>query len=577
MQKVSKITTYILIAIFALAILVSALLVNPSYVYAENTSVVIDLNDVSKFDAYNDVFAYTYNNSLYVVKDNTIFSYPNAFVGSCTGLEINATNILLLANNSGENKLYYYDYSGHGIKSATSKLGALGSSFSAIFSNTNGDFYLIRNFSLSQNQIKKFKENTAVADLEQVQLIDPSYAITSYAYIAATTSLYAVIDSKLYVANTGDPIAKDSSNEFTQITDITTATHLTSSIDAVIVNATSGIYKISIPTNDATLLTSTQNGSGEISAVTINEKQYIFTCEGKAITQYLYDGTSCSYYNKFNNSEYVHPITFDLQYVAKLDASSVNVYSSPRNMQITSTLNQNDYFLVLTKVTNEESGEYYYVVKADSTKGYIKSTEAFTKINPNTDVTSLTIGLYAQGLHKETNIYTSPYVGADVLAIVSIYDEIVVLSNVAQEEDTQVWNYYKVSYVKDGEIITGYVNKNDVSPYTSLTPPTVLKTVKISTESIGALVYLYALPSEESTQVAALTDGEELDLAEEYNKDSTWTKVVYKDNYAYVLTSQISQKGLTAVQITLIAVSSVVVVVSIIMGTIIAKRRKIGF
>ena len=147
----------------------------------------------------------------------------------------------------------------------------------------------------------------------------------------------------------------------------------------------------------------------------------------------------------------------------------------------------------------------------------------------------------------------------------------------AQDGDDQVWNYYKVSYVQNGEILTGYVKVTEVSPYTSLKAPSVLSTVKISSGSIGAVVYLYALPSEDSAQVAALTDGEELDLAEEYNKDSTWTKVVYKDMYAYVHTNQIAKKGLTAVQITLIVVASVVVTASVVMLIVLRKKRKIGF
>ena len=248
-------------------------------------------------------------------------------------------------------------------------------------------------------------------------------------------------------------------------------------------------------------------------------------------------------------------------------------------MQKTSTLSLNDYFLVLTQITYQDSNSsFYYVTKQDGTKGYLKAQSAtFTKIDPNSDAKSLAIGLYAQGLFPETTVYKYPYANAEALTTIVGYDELIVVDNVAQEGDTQVWNYYKISYVSNGEIFTGYVKVTDVSPYTRLTAPTVLKTVKISAESIGSLVYLYALPSEESTQVAALTDGEELNLAEEFNKDAKWTKVIYKDTYAYVLTSQISQKGLTALQITLIVISCVIVAASVVMIIVMKKKRKIGF
>ena len=246
-------------------------------------------------------------------------------------------------------------------------------------------------------------------------------------------------------------------------------------------------------------------------------------------------------------------------------------------MEVISNISTNEYFMVLCSVNSEESGDYYYIVRKDGTMGYIKSNAAFERINPNTDITTLKIGLYAQPLFPNTKIYKYPYSESEVLSDTTIYDELIVIDNVAQEGETQVWDYYTVSFVKDGNIQTGYVKASEVSPYTSLKAPSILSTVKISSGAIGAVVYLYALPSETSAQVAQLIDGEELDLAEEYNKDSEWTKVVYKDKYAYVKTSQIEQKGLTPVQITLIVVSVVVFAVSIVMIIILRKKRKIGF
>ncbi len=344
----------------------------------------------------------------------------------------------------------------------------------------------------------------------------------------------------------------------------------------VFVNSQNGIYKIDPSTKAATKVGQAPLGTGKICYASISDKDYVFVCEQRAIIQYSYNGSSCEYYNKFNNSEYVHPTNFDLLYVAKATASS-NVYSSPRNLQVISNISTNEYFMVLCSVNSEESGNYFYVVRKDGTMGYIKSNSEFTQIQANKDVTTLKIGLYAQPLFPNTKIYKYPYSESEVLSDTTIYDELIVIDNVAQEGETQVWDYYTVSFVKDGSIQTGYVKASEVSPYTSLKAPSILSTVKISSGAIGAVVYLYALPSETSAQVAQLIDGEELDLAEEYNKDSEWTKVVYKDKYAYVKTAQIEPKGLTPVQITLIVVSVVVVAVSVVMIIILRKKRKIGF
>ena len=548
----------------------------PTQVYAENTSIKIDLLDDSKFDAYNDVFAYTYGTTIYVVQNDVLKPYRDAFVGECLGIEVNDKNVLVFAKNGTSTTITYYDYDANGIKSAKTKLGTLDMPISNIYGDDEGNFYLVCNFSTSINVMKVFKENTSIQNMPSAgQTIDTSYKISSY-YFDKASSLYAIIENKVYVANASLPIAPDSSNKFIQIEGIDAAYSLSMSQNEIFVNSQNGIYKIDPATKAATKVGQAPLGTGKICYTSIKDKDYVFVCEQKAIIQYSYNGTTCEYYNKFNNSEYVHPTNFDLLYVAKATAAS-NVYSSPRNLQVISNISANEYFMVLCSVNSEESGNYFYIVRKDGTMGYIKSSTEFTQIPANKDVTTLKIGLYAQPLFPNTKIYKYPYSDSEILSDTTIYDELIVLDNVAQEGENQVWDYYTVSFVKDGAIQTGYVKASEVSPYTSLKAPAILSTVKISSGAIGAVVYLYALPSESSAQVAQLIDGEELDLAEEYNKDSEWTKVVYKDIYAYVKTSQIEPKGLTPVQITLIVVSVVVVAVSVVMVIILRKKRKIGF
>ena len=579
MLKANKSLIVISIFIFALIIATSFVL-SQNYAYAQNESLVVDLNETSKFDVYNDIFAFTFDNSLYIADDDKIYPFPNAFTGNCIGLVINDKNILVLAKDASTYTIYYFDYDDHGIKSAQSKLGILSTlTVTKLFKDEQANFYFAWNYSTDISFISPFKENLSdIASISGTE-VGTSYQVQEYAYHKDSGYVYALIGGEIYRANFPSviDIKPSSGNEFVKVTTISNASSISCFGTEVFANTTSGIFKFDISTLDASASLAATAGTGKIVVSEIESQKYVFICENNAITQYLYDGTTCSYFNKFNNNAYVAPTTFDLLYVAKLTSTNCKMYTSPRNMQEKSSLNQGDYFLVLTRVENADSGTYYYIAKADGTTGYIKDSTEFTQVAANTDARSLKIGLYAQGLFPTTTIYKYPYPTSETLLEIEGYDELVVISNVAQDGNTQVWNYYQVSYVKDGEIFTGYVKVTDVSPYTSLVAPTVLKTVKISTGSIGAVVYLYALPSEESTQIATLTDGEELDLAEEYNKNSTWTKVIYKDTYAYVLTSQISQKGLTAVQITLIVISSIVVVVSIVMGVLMSKKRKIGF
>ena len=577
MLEVSKAKVFIAFILLALIIVAAIFAMPQTQVFAENTSVIIDLNSASKFDAFNDVFAYTYGTTLYVVKDNFIYPFKNAFVGDCVSIEINATNILVLAKNGSDTSLYYFTYNENGIKSEKSKLGKPNMSVSYLFSDDAGKFYIYCNKVSTKYLFLIFEENKDFDKFDPAGTIDtPDAALTHYQRYNDTKDAFAIKNSKVYVGH-NYTLGIDTWEE---ITTVQNASDITIAHNEIFVNTSTGIYKLDPSTYAATKIGKDSTGAGEIAFAQIDiqgtQKDFLFVCENNSVVQYLYTGTTCEYYNKFNNSEYVHPTNYDLVYVAKA-TNTADLYSSPRNMQVTSSLELNEYFLVLCQVNSEESGSYFYIAQQDGTKGYIKSTTSFERINPNSNVQSLKIGLYAQALFPSVSIYKYPYSGAEVLTDVTIYDELIVKDNVAEDNGAQVWNYYKVSYVQDGQILTGYVKITEVSPYTSLKAPSVLSTVKISSGSIGALVYLYALPTEDSAQVAALTDGEELDLAEEYNKDSTWTKVVYKGMYAYVQTSQIAKKGLTAVQITLIVVSCVVVAVSVVLILVLRKKRKIGF
>ena len=154
MLKANKVLLTITVFLFALIVVATSFAFSNNFAYAQNTSLEIDLNETSKFDVYNDVFAYTYGTSVCFAKDNVIKSFPNAFSGTCIGLTINAKNILLLAKNGTSYALYYFDYDEYGIKSAKDKLGALDTTseiITALFKDDTGKFYFVRNYSSDMN------------------------------------------------------------------------------------------------------------------------------------------------------------------------------------------------------------------------------------------------------------------------------------------------------------------------------------------------------------------------------------------------------------------------------------------
>ena len=77
-RNVNKYLSIILVALLLIAAIFAFI---PTQVYAENTSIKIDLTDDSKFDAFNDVFAYTYGTTIYVVENDEMQPFRDAFVG----------------------------------------------------------------------------------------------------------------------------------------------------------------------------------------------------------------------------------------------------------------------------------------------------------------------------------------------------------------------------------------------------------------------------------------------------------------------------------------------------------------
>ncbi len=530
-------------------------------VYAENTDVIIDLSDDSLFDAYNDSFVYTYGTSLYVVSNNTIINLTNAFEGSVKDIAMNASSILVLTTSN----LYSFDYSETEITSKGIVTDL--SNVSAVFVDGNGKLGTI-NSSATLTYLQTDKNTHSIWS--------NTSSYSDYAYTPETNYAFVVKDKVL-----SRTLADGHEASFTTVSQVSNVNSISSLGNYVYANCDDGLYRIDSVNLDATVkLGEIFTSTGKITSTLIGETQYIFAFANKSIVQYLVVGNTVEYYNKFDNSAYTHPTEFNIIQVAKI-SENANVYSSPRNKQITARLNANDLVLVLCEVNSDVSEEVFYrIATEDGSLGYIKKS-AITEndyLSKTTDATSLKIGLYAQGLHESTNIYKYPYQSSEVLSTVTIYDQLVVLDNVAELNNNQVWNYFRVSYVdKSGSIITGYVKVTDVSPYTALQTPKILKSVKIKADTVGESVYIYTLPDKESPVVGYLTDAAEIDLAEEYNEDSLWTKVIYNGSYAYIPTANLQQGGLTSLQITLIVISCLVLAATATTVSIILYRKRMGY
>lgn len=571
---------YFKISIICVILLLAIVLVpifNPQKTYAENTDLVIDLDSESKFDIFNGILAYTSGTSLYIAKDNTILSKNKAFEGKCLDIAINGESVLLLYEHNSSTNLKYFKYTDTQIED---KSGLIGSDIAnkkpiaALSTDQVGAIYFISQKKANYASVYKFVEST--------ENNESGNSYNEYEFSSANKINDFCFDLKNtpeirtpYIISNGKVMFGTSADApFETIDFINNATALSINNDKVYVNTQDGkLYELELKIKNQVDPKYTLANSGKS---IVADGEYLYALHNLAIVKYALN-TTLDRICTFDNSQFVHPTNFDILNVHRAN-ETLKVYSSPKNLQVKSTINANDNILILSKYFYEPTGtEYYYVCTKDNELGYILSSAAITKINANSDVASLPIGLYAQGLHESTVIYKYPFSTSDELIKVDRFSQLVVIDNVAEVDSSHIWDYYKVSFVKDGEILTGYVKSTDVSPYCQLKAPQILKNVKTTTASVGETIKVYALPSEEALVVGNLVDGVTLKLAEEYNENSEWTKVIYKDAFAYVKTNTIQKEGLTTLQITIIVICCIVFISSLIMVLIIVRRRRFGY
>ena len=568
---------YIILLILVLTFTGTILLSNINFVNAENTDVKISMTSNSLFDAYGETFVWTYDTNLYLAVNNETKTLQSAFSGECIDITMDDTYILTLSKTGSSNVLSAFTYDENGITQVSCSVIE---TVHALFRDENNKACIVYDYGTSTT-MAVFEPNKEAKDFSEKKCWWPQSNTTNYVD-------YLYVNGRVFFINkNGEVLTEKIGNEVTNLTtvsNISSAKSLTALNSNVYVNTLSGIISLST-SNLTTLNLGNVVSTGKISAISYNSSNYLMVQGNNAIVQYALTNTSVEYINKFDNSGYTHPTEFDIVKVAMLENGG-KVYSSPRNLQVIDTLNSQSIVLVLCEKNSDVINKtYYYIVTKDGKVGYIENN--FNLLNCTlsryTDTSKIDIGTYAQGLHEKTTIYKYPFdtgLSAEedynILTTVSIYEQLAVVDNVAVDQNNkQAWDYYKVGYVQDGTLYYGYVKKADVAPYTSITAPKVLKTIKVRVDTVGDAISIYSLPTDESTKVGQLTDGYELQLAEEYDESKEWTKVVYKDTYAYVKTANIQQNGLTTVQITLIVIAVIVVVATLTMvGILMYKKKK---
>ena len=146
--------------------------------------------------------------------------------------------------------------------------------------------------------------------------------------------------------------------------------------------------------------------------------------------------------------------------------------------------------------------------------------------------------------------------GSDILDTLAI-DTVVILLD---SEETE--NYYKVR-VNEKE---GYLRIFDIAKVTEITTQYQVIQVKATTKKLGDKIKIYVEPSEDSAVAKEVRDGQRLQVVDEGIPN--FYSVIYDEKTYYVsksnVTTKLSQSQLTALIVSLVSASTILIVFSII-------------
>lgn len=586
------------VCILCFTLVVTAAVFSTPAAVADEIKIYTD--DTSSYAAYGGAIAYTTNkNELVLAAENGSFTLSSAYAGKSRSIAMNGDYIFLISVVQGEStetvSFTAFPYSLEPVSIATG-MNALRIFDVSEEDIANNEFYVNEKTS---NGITMGGYDFVYYDAERNRIYcmaraEQAYAdgvpaydcvyygdLTSKQWNRQGVSLKNFSSSSDFFA-AGETIYFNSSGKLCSST-TSTGTESFVQLDALKINSLAyangviyalsddGIYAVNPAGYSFKKLTG-DCFDGKIRIFKDGNVTYLLaqSVADKSIKQYVcsgtYDNAALTYYNVFDSVVYQNPSQYALLRVGKANAQT-DAYYSPKNLKVEYTVGQGGYVLALA----EQDG-YYYVRNEEGKTAYIPK-ESLSLLEANEDTA---VGKYAQALHENTSIYMYPYVSDEIVATVGIDQLLIVVDNVAEDNGTHVWGWYKVCIVSDdGTLTYGYIQKEYASRYTNFKLPSFSKDATVSAGSLGGIINVYLLPDENSEVLGTMSDGDKITLAQEkLDTSSEWTKIVYNDMVGYVKTANLITEGITPLQITLIVVFAVVIVATAIVIVLVVKKRR---
>lgn len=271
--------------------------------------------------------------------------------------------------------------------------------------------------------------------------------------------------------------------------------------------------------------------------------------ENKAVTE------SSSTYN--HPSEIISPTR-----IAYINSAST-IYYNPSNYEDITSINEGECVAVLNESTFNNI--HYYYIEYEGEKAYIRQSNTILLNSGEAPME------YAKSLHPSMNIYMYPSVySPKIFSGVSRNEMVLVISNVAELNGVQVWDWYEISY----NDTTGYVLKTEVIPASM---PEVIPELfygKIKSDNFGEKVNLYSLEDTHSAIITTITDGTKVEMNSALDEQSEFTLIKYGDYTGYVRTENLVLNGLTTGQLLSLILAAVTftATISVIIISKIIKR-----
>lgn len=589
-MSIGRKISFLLTAVCALALLLSALFFCAPLAAAENPAPVL-LSSDTLFAVSPTHLAYTSGNSLSIVDlsyNEDPFTLENAFEGEAKDLKITSDRIAVLSQSGEKNILTVLSYDKDaGVIDPSATFPAADEtallSAAVCLGVLNEEFLLMS---------QKCVYNIDAKLMYYVPLVIDSSSGVTEVYYDGASCFYIPEDAAFGAGNMLFAKGAELYLFDTSRTDYTTVRKLTApstiygmtplSPGLLAVSCADGIYAYDAEKNSLSKL------PGVLYPSKIDSEGgflYAFDSSALSIKRYTITGGALIYNKCYDAEEYNAPEARDIVLpAAAKEGDELVLYRSPRDLEVVARVKGS--VLALTRVVYDDGGvlyPYYYCVTESGEYGYVPEGDAALRELTSPEFTA------AQPLHGkgETPVYTFPVKSSAIEAYLSTDSSGAVLSlTPGSEEKKRVvlsvsgllevgsTSWARVYLSHGDEVDIGYVDARLVCPYVAYSPAGVDDFCLTDSKRAGVYVALYAQPDETSEVLGELPDGSELRLVSAFDEESLWTCVYYGDTMAYVLTENLTVSALTTVQITLIIVLCVLAVLGAALAIVITIKRK---